>query len=95
MYHFYSLCALKNLKHSGACMDSEIEDMFPAAWIRAGNYVTCRIACRFIYKGKEYKAVSNYYVLTQFTRKENLYANVYINKDNPAKYSIELFQTGR
>ena len=72
----YDRNKLKNLKHSGACMDSEIEDMLPAAWIRVGNYVTCRIACRFIYEGKEYKAVSNYYVLTQFTRKEDLYANV-------------------
>lgn len=23
------------------------------------------------------------------------YANVYVDKDNPAKYSVELFQTGR
>ena len=91
----YDRNKLKNLKHSGACMDSEIEDMLPAVWIRAGNYVTCRIACRFIYEGKEYKAVSNYFVLSPFTRKEDLYANVYINKDNPAKYNVELFQTGR
>ena len=86
---------LKNLKHSGICMDSEIEDMIPAAWIRVGNYTSCRIVCRFIYEGKEYRAVSNYYVLTPFKRKEDLYANVYIDKDNPAKYSVELFQTGR
>ena len=91
----YDRNKLKKLKHSGACMDSDIEDMLPAAWIRVGNYVTCRITCRFIYEGKEYKAVSNYYVLTQFMRKEDLYANVYINKDNPAKYSVELFQTGQ
>ena len=44
---------------------------------------------------EEYKAISNYYVLTPFKRKEDLYANVYIDKDNPAKYSVELFQTGR
>ena len=91
----YDRNKLKNLKHSGACMGSEIEDMVPAAWIRVGNYTSCRIGCRFNYEGKEYKAVSNYYVLTQFTRKEDLYANVYIDKDNPAKYSVELFQTGR
>lgn len=86
---------LKGLKHSGVCIDSEIEDMIPATWIRAGNYTSCRIACRFIYEGKEYKAVSNYYVLTPFKRKEDLYANVYIDKENPDKYSVELFQTGR
>ncbi len=40
---------------------------------------------------KEYKAVSNYYVLSPFKRKEDLYANVYIDKDNPDKYSVELF----
>ena len=86
---------LKNLKHSGVCMDSEIEEMIPAVLIRVANYISCRIVCRFVYEGKEYKAVSNYYVLTPFKRKEDLYANVYIDKDNPAKYSVELFQTGR
>lgn len=91
----YDRKKLKNLKQSGACMDSEIEDMIPAAWIRVGNYTSCRIACRFIYEGQEYKAVSSYYVLTPFKRKEDLYANVYIGKDNAAKYSVELFQTGR
>ncbi len=91
----YDRKKLKTLKHSGACMDSEIEDMIPAAWIRVANYTSCRIVCRFIYEGKEYKAVSNYFVLSPFTRKEDLYANVYIAKDNPAKYSVELFQTGR
>lgn len=91
----YDKKKLKNLKHSGACMDSEIEDMIPAAWIRVGNYTSCRIVCRFIYEGKEYKAVSNYYVLSPFKQKEDLHANVYIDKDNPAKYSVELFQTGR
>ena len=91
----YDKKKLKNLKQSGACMDSEIEDMIPAALIRVANYTTCRIVCRFIYEGKEHKAVSNYYVLSPLKRKEDLYANVYINKDNPAKYSVELFQTGR
>ena len=91
----YDKKKLKNLKQSGACMDSEIEDMIPAALIRVANYTTCRIVCRFIYEGNEYKAVSNYYVLSPLKRKEDLYANVYISKDNPAKYSVELFQTGR
>lgn len=89
----YDKRKLQKLKHSGICMDSEIEDMIPAAWIRVANYTSCRIVCRFIYEGKEYQAVSNYYVLTPFKRKEDLYANVYIRKDNPAKYSVELFQT--
>ncbi len=87
----YDKKKMKNLKHSGACMDS---DMIPAAWIRVANYTSCRIVCRFIYEGKEYKAVSNYYVLAPFMRKEDLYANVYIDKDNPARYSVELFQIG-
>lgn len=89
----YDKRKLQKLKHSGICMDSEIEDMIPAAWIRVANYTSCRIVCQFIYEGKEYQAVSNYYVLTPFKRKEDLYANVYISKDNPAKYSVELFQT--
>ncbi|MDO4343770.1 MAG: hypothetical protein Q4C50_03090 [Eubacteriales bacterium] len=85
---------LKKLKHSGVCMDSEIEDIIPAAWIRVANYTSCRIACRFIYAGKEYRAVSTYYVLPPFKQKEDLYADIYIDKDNPAKYCVELFQTG-
>lgn len=90
----YDKKKLNNLKHSGACMNSEIEDMIPVAWIRVGNYISCRIVCRFTYEGEEYKAVSNYYVLSPFKRKEDLHANVYIDKANPAKYSVELFQTG-
>lgn len=90
----YDQKKLQNLKHSGICMDSEIEDIIPAVWIRVANYTSCRIVCRFVYEGKEYKAVSNYYVLSPFKRKEDFYANVYIDKADPAKYSVELFQTG-
>lgn len=90
----YDRKKLKNLKQAGVCADSEIEEMLPAVWFRVGNYVTCRIACRFTYEGREYRAVSNYYVLTPFTRKEDLCANVYIDRENPAKYSVELFQAG-
>lgn len=90
----YDKKKLKNLKQSGICMDSEIEDIIPAVWIRVANYTSCRIVCRFVYEGKEYKAVSNYYVLSPFKRKEDFYANVYIDKADPAKYSVELFQTG-
>lgn len=90
----YDKKKLKNLKYLGVCMESEIEDVIPAAGIRVGNYNSCRIVCRFVYEDKEYKAVSSYYVLTPFQRKEDLYANVYIDKNNPARYSVELFQTG-
>lgn len=91
----YDKKKLKNLKHSGTCIDSEIKDIIPASWIRVGNYISCRIVCGFIYEDKEYKAVSNYYVLTPFQLKEDLYANVFIEQNNPTKYSIELFQEGR
>ena len=67
----YDKKKLKNLKHSGNCIDSEIKDIIPASWITVGNYICCRIVCGFIYEGKEYKAVSNYYVLTPFHRKEH------------------------
>ena len=91
----YDKKKLKNLKHSGTCIDSEIMDIIPASWIGVRNYICCRIVCGFIYEGKEYKAVSNYYVLTPFHRKEDLYANVFIEQNNPTKYSIELFQGSR
>lgn len=90
----YDKKKLQSLKNSGACVDSEIEDIIPAVWIRVANYTSCRIVCRFAYEGKDYKAVSNYYVLSPFKRKEDFYANVYIDKDDPGKYSVELFQTG-
>ena len=91
----YDKKKLKNLKHSGTCIDSEIKDIIPASWITVGNYISCRIVCGFIYEDKEYKAVSNYYALTPFQRKEDLYANVFIEQNNPTKYSIELFQESR
>ncbi len=88
----YDKNKLSKLKTSSPCIDAEIIDMLPAAWIRMSNYISCRILCRFFYEGKEYKAISNYYVVTPFIRKEDLYAYVYIEKDKPDKYSIELFQ---
>lgn len=84
----YDKKKLKNLKHSGFCIDSEIKDIIPASWITVGNYICCRIVCGFIYEGKEYKAVSNYYVLTPFHRKEDLYANVFIEQNNPIAFLI-------
>ncbi len=88
----YDKRKLKKLKYTGVCVDSEIEDMIPSAWIRVANYNSCKIVCGFIYEGKEYQAMSSYYVLTPFKRKEDLHANVYIDKDNPAQCSVELFQ---
>ena len=91
----YDRKKLKHLKYAGVCVDSEIENMVPAVWVKVGNYITCKLVCRFCYEGKEYKAVSSYYVLSPFQQKEDLYAKVYIDKADPARYGIELFQTGR
>lgn len=91
----YDKKKLKKMKYLGVCIDTEIKDIIPAVWIRVGNYTSCRVVCGFMYEGKEYKAVSNYYVLTPFQRKEDLYANVYFDKDKPAQYSVELFQVGQ
>ncbi len=90
----YDKKKLKNLKDTGICIESEIKDMIPAVWIKIGNYNSCKIVCKFAYENKEYKAVSNYYVLTPFQRKEDFCVNVYIDKNNPEQYSVELFQTG-
>lgn len=87
----YDRRKLKNLKQSGICVESEIEDMIPTVWIRVGNYVACRIVCVFIFEGRKYRAISPYCVLTPFQRKADLFANVYIEKDHPARYSVELF----
>ena len=87
----YDKKKLNNLNYSGVCVDAEIEDMVPTAWFRVGNYVNGRIVCSFHYEGKEYKVKSDCYCFTLFQRKEDLYANVYIDRDNPARYSMELF----
>ena len=47
----YDKKRLKNLKHSGTCIDSEIKDIIPASWITVGNYICCRIVCGFICNG--------------------------------------------
>ncbi len=62
-----------------------------SVWIRIGSYTSCKIICSFVYDGKEHEAVSNYLALTPFQRKEDLYANVYIDNHDPSKYGIELF----
>lgn len=90
----YDKKKLTTLKHSGVCVESQIKELIPASWIRIGNYNSCRVVCKYVFEGKEYKAVSNYYVLPPFLRIEDLYANVYVENNNPDNYGIELFQTG-
>ncbi len=89
----YDKRKLRNLKSSGVCLETQIRDLIPASWIRVGNYNSGRVVCTYVQDGREYKAVSNYYVLTPFLKPENLYANVYVEKNNPMKYSVELLQT--
>ena len=90
----YDKRKLKKLKCSGVCVDPKIEDIIPAQWIRVGNYVTVRIACSFIYEGREYRVKSGCYCLTPFLDKGELSARVYIDKKHPERYSVELLQTG-
>lgn len=87
----YDKKKLKRMKQTGVRVESEIEAMIPAAWIRVGNYVSCRIACRFLCEGREYRALSSYCVLTPFQQKEDLCADVYADKENPARCCVELF----
>lgn len=89
----YDKRKLRNLKSSGVCLETQIRDLIPASWIRVGNYNSGRVVCTYVQDGREYEAVSNYYVLTPFLKPENLYANVYVEKNNPMKYSVELLQT--
>lgn len=88
----YNKQRLKKLKNFGVCVDSKIKEIIPTVWIRIGSYTSCKIICNFVYEGKEHVAVSNYLALTPFQRKEDLYANVYIDKNDPSKYGIELFR---
>ena len=83
----YDKKKLTTLKHSGVCVESQIKELIPASWIRIGNYNSCRVVCKYVFVGKEYKAVSNYYVLPPFLRIEDLYANVYVENNNPDNYS--------
>lgn len=89
----YDKKKLKNLKNFGVCVEAKIVKLIPVSWVRIGNYNTCRVVCKYCLEGKDYKAVSDYYVLTPFLHIEDLCANVYVEKNNPAKYSVELLQT--
>lgn len=89
----YNKKKLKTLKDSGICIEAKIKKVIPASWIRIGNYNTLKVVCEYIHEGKEYTAISNYYVVTPFLKIENLYANVYTEKNNLAKYSVEILQT--
>lgn len=88
----YNKQRLKNLKNFGVCVDSKIKEIIPTVWVRIGSYTSCKIVCSFVYDGKEHEAVSNYYALAPFQRKEDLYVNVYIDNHDSSKYGIELFQ---
>lgn len=90
----YDKKKLTTLKHSGVCVESQIKELIPASWIKIGNYNSCRVVCKYVFEGKEYIAVSNYYVLPPFLRIEDLYVNVYVENNNPDNYGIELFQIG-
>ncbi len=83
---------LDSLKQSGVCINAEIANIIPAVWIRIGNYISCKVVYSFLYNEKEYSAKSCYYVLTPFTKKEELQAYAYIDKDNPSKHSLELLK---
>ncbi len=88
----YDKRKLAGRKASGICMEAEIKEIAPAAWVRVANYHSCRMVCRFWYEGKEYQAVSCYYVLTPFISREDLRAFVYVENGKPEKYSVEVFQ---
>lgn len=88
----YEKMRLKRHKTSGICLEAEIEDLLPSTWCRVGNYTTCKVVCRFYCEGKQYKAISNYYVISPFIHKEDLYACVYCNKHNPLDCSVVLYQ---
>ena len=85
----YDKKKLKKMKYLGVCIDTEIKDIIPAVWIRVGNYTSCRVVCGFMYEGKEYKAVSNYYVLTPFQRKPaNKKSSVFLKKISKIRFDI-------
>ncbi len=87
----YDRNRLKQLKQSGACVNAEIEDIIPSAWVRVGNYVTCKIACRYSYEGNSHRAMSQYYVLTPFRKREDLRVFVYVDRQNPGRCAVELY----
>ncbi len=83
---------LEKQKQMGECLEAEIEEILPAAWIRVANYTCFRVRCSYGFEGREYKAMSSYYILTPFVAREDIQAYVYVDKDNPAKCGVELFQ---
>lgn len=88
----YDKTRLKALKQSGISISAKIAEILPANFIRVANYDTCRVICDFTYEEKNYRAISTYYIITPFKRQEDLYANVYFDKDHPSKNSVELLQ---
>lgn len=90
----YDKNKFKIMKCSGICVEGEINEIIPVSWIRIGSYHTCRVVCKYSYEGNIYKAVSSYYIVSPFLQKESLYGNVYFEKNNPNKYSVELLEIG-
>ncbi len=64
---------------------------------RIGSYLTAQVECLYESEKGDKSVISGYHLLLPFDRREDLYAKIYLDRNNPEKYAIELFRknTGR
>jgi len=83
---------LEILMREGHCYNGSVVNIIPVHWVRIGSYVTARVKC--VYKTEKGNRFikSGYHILSPFDRIEDLYAKIYFDYNNSAKYAVEIFR---
>jgi hypothetical protein len=82
---------MERMKEEGIRYSMEITDFVLNPYIRVGAYVTAKV--RGTYQnnlGKTCSVLSKNYLLSPFETKDNLIASVYVSRENPYHYAVEL-----
>lgn len=89
---FYDRRKLETLKKEGICYNGSVVKIIPKPWIRIGSYVVARVECLYKAEREDRLVKSGYHLLLPFDRKEDLYAKVYLDKNNSEKYIVKIFR---
>jgi len=94
-YDNFKTLRFRRLKHSGICYDAEIYHLHRHrrtnfTFVRIGPYSSSYVECRYFDEyGQEHHAKSHYFLWGSYDYHE-LAAKVYVDRDDPGKYVVEV-----
>ncbi len=83
---------LERLKKEGLHYDGSVVKVIPAHWVRTGSYITARVECAYRTEKIDSLVKSGYHLLSPFEKIENLHAKIYLDRNDPVNYAVELFR---